>query len=115
VIVRKAGEIIPEVVRVLPELRPSNTNPFQMPVNCPVCSQPAVRPAGEAVTRCVNASCPAILKGRSSTGSAAMHWISTAWEKLVQQLVDRSMVQTVADMYDLTPDQLGKLQRMGKS
>ncbi len=114
VIVRKAGEIIPEVVRVLPELRPSNTNPFQMPVNCPVCSQPVVRPVGEAVTRCVNASCPAILKG------ALQHWVSRdaldingMGEKLVQQLVDRSMVQTVADLYDLTPDQLGKLQRMG--
>ena len=115
VIVRKAGEIIPEVVRVLPELRPSDAQPFQMPVNCPVCSQPVVRPEGEAVTRCVNASCPAILKG------ALQHWVSRdaldingMGEKLVQQLVDRSIVYSVADLYDLTAEQLGKLQRMGK-
>jgi DNA ligase (NAD+) len=115
VIVRKAGEIIPEVVRVLPELRPADAKPFQMPIKCPVCSQPVVRPEGEAVTRCVNASCLAILKG------ALEHWVSRdaldingMGEKLVQQMVDRSMVHSVADLYDLTPDQLGKLQRMGK-
>ena len=115
VIVRKAGEIIPEVVRVLPELRPAGTQPFQMPFNCPVCNQPVVRPLGEAVTRCVNASCPAILKG------ALQHWVSRdaldingMGEKLVQQLVDREVVHSVADLYDLTPDQLGKLERMGK-
>jgi len=58
---------------------------------------------------------PVRLSSRGSPAwSAAMHWINGMGEKLVQQLVDRSMVQTVADMYDLTPDQLGKLQRMGK-
>ena len=115
VIVRKAGEIIPEVVRVLPELRPAGTQPFQMPVNCPVCNQPVVRSLGEAVTRCVNASCPAILKG------ALQHWVSRdaldingMGEKLVQQLVDREVVHSVADLYNLTPEQLGKLERMGK-
>jgi DNA ligase (NAD+) len=115
VIVRKAGEIIPEVVRVLKELRPADTQPFQMPVNCPVCNQPSVRPENEAVTRCVNASCPAILKG------AIQHWVSRdaldingMGEKLVQQLVDRDVVHSVADLYDLTADHLGKLQRMGK-
>lgn len=115
VIVRKAGEIIPEVVRVLPELRPADAKPFQMPVNCPVCTQPVVRPVGEAVTRCVNASCPAILKG------ALQHWVSRdaldingMGEKLVQQLVDRSIVHSVADLYDLTAQHLGKLERMGK-
>lgn len=114
VIVRKAGEIIPEVVRVLKELRPADTKPFQMPVNCPVCNQPSVRPENEAVTRCVNASCPAILKG------AIQHWVSRdaldingMGEKLVQQLVDRDVVHSVADLYDLTADHLGKLQRMG--
>lgn len=115
VIVRKAGEIIPEVVRVLKELRPTDAIPFQMPVSCPVCNQPVVRPADEAVTRCVNASCPAILKG------AIEHWVSRdaldingMGEKLVQQLVTQGLVHSVADLYDLTPDSLGKLQRMGK-
>ncbi len=115
VIVRKAGEIIPEVVRVLKELRPTDATPFQMPISCPVCNQPVVRPADEAVTRCVNASCPAILKG------AIEHWVSRdaldingMGEKLVQQLVTQGVVHSVADLYDLTPDHLGKLQRMGK-
>ena len=115
VIVRKAGEIIPEVVRVLPELRPQGTQPFQMPTCCPVCHQPVVRPTGEAVTRCINASCPAILKG------AITHWVSRdaldingMGEKLVQQLVDQGVVHSVADLYDLTLESLLSLERMGK-
>jgi len=115
VIVRKAGEIIPEVVCVLTELRPDGTQPFQMPVSCPVCSQPVVRPLGEAVTRCVNASCPAILKG------ALQHWVSRdaldingMGEKLVQQLVERGVVHSVADLYDLSSQQLESLDRLGK-
>lgn len=115
VIVRKAGEIIPEVVRVLTELRPPNTKPFQMPECCPVCAQPVVRPENEAVTRCVNASCPAILKG------AIEHWVSRdamdingMGEKLVQQLVNRGLVHSVADLYDLTATGLESLERMGK-
>lgn len=115
VIIRKAGEIIPEVVRVLKELRPPDTQPFQMPTHCPVCSQPVVRPTGEAVTRCINTSCPAILKG------ALTHWasrdaldINGLGEKLVQQFVDQGIVHSVADLYDLTVEQLMSLERMGK-
>ncbi|MGQ4646345.1 NAD-dependent DNA ligase LigA [Lyngbya aestuarii] len=115
VIVRKAGEIIPEVVRVLPELRPYGTQPFQMPRDCPVCHQPVVRPHGEAVTRCLNTSCPAILKG------ALTHWasrnaldINGLGEKIVEQLVDKRVVSSVADLYDLTLEQLASLERLGK-
>jgi DNA ligase (NAD+) len=115
VIVRKAGEIIPEVVRVLTELRPPDTKPFVMPSHCPVCGQPVVREMGEAVTRCVNASCPAILKG------AIEHWVSRdaldirgIGEKLVHQLVDKGLVHSVADLYDLSAEQLCDLERMGK-
>jgi len=115
VIVRKAGEIIPEVVRVLPELRPGGTQPFAMPSDCPVCCQPVIRPVGEAVTRCINTSCPAILKG------ALVHWagrdaldISGLGEKLVQQLVDQRVVHSIADLYDLTVEQLVSLERMGR-
>jgi len=115
VIVRKAGEIIPEVVRVLTELRPEGTQPFEMPSCCPVCEQPVVRPVGEAVTRCINASCPAILK------AALTHWasrnaldINGLGEKIVQQLVDQGVVHSVADLYDLTPEQLASMERMGK-
>ncbi len=116
VIVRKAGEIIPEVVRVLTELRPDGTQPFIMPSNCPVCGQPVVREKTEtAVTRCVNASCPAILKG------SIEHWVSKdaldirgMGEKLVHQLIDKEIVHSVADLYELTPEQLCELERMGK-
>jgi DNA ligase (NAD+) len=114
VIVRKAGEIIPEVVRVLKELRPADTAPFIMPTHCPVCGQPVVRESGEAVTRCVNASCAAILKG------AIEHWVGRdaldikgMGEKLVHQLVDKGLVHSVADLYDLTADKLSALERMG--
>lgn len=114
-IVRKAGEIIPEVVRVLKELRPDGTSAFVMPTHCPVCGQSVVREKDEAVTRCVNASCAAILKG------SIEHWVSKdaldirgMGEKLVHQLVDKGGVQTLADIYELTAEQLCALERMGK-
>jgi DNA ligase (NAD+) len=115
VVVRKAGEIIPEVVRVLPELRPEATQPYQMPTHCPECSQPLVRETGEAVIRCVNSSCPAILR------KAIEHWASRdaldirgLGEKWVQQLVDRNLLHTVADLYDLTVEPLMQVDRMGQ-
>lgn len=115
VIVRKAGEIIPEVLRVLFELRPADAEPFIMPTHCPVCNQPVVRETGEAVTRCVNASCAAILKG------AIEHWVSRdaldirgMGEKLVHQLVDKGGVDSVADLYKLTEDDFCALERMGE-
>lgn len=115
VIVRKAGEIIPEVVRVLKELRPPDTQPFIMPAHCPVCGQPVVQQTQEAVTRCVNASCPAIVK------RTIEHWVSRdaldirgIGEKLVHQLVDKGLVRSIADLYDLSVEQLSQLERMGK-
>ncbi len=115
VIVRKAGEIIPEVVRVLPELRPAGAKAYQLPANCPVCDQPVVKPEGEAVTRCVNRSCRAILSG------SLRHWasrdaldISGLGERLVQSWIDQSVVTSIADLYDLTFEDLLPLERMGK-
>lgn len=114
-IVRKAGEIIPEVVRVLPELRPQNAQRFQMPSHCPECGEIVVKAPGEAVTRCINASCPAILRG------SLIHWasrnaldINGLGEKLVQQMVDRNLVKSVADLYSLTVENLVSLERMGQ-
>ncbi len=115
VIVRKAGEIIPEVVRVLTELRPAGTVEFKMPTQCPVCDEIVTKPADEAVLRCNNPSCAAILKG------AIVHWVSRdaldingLGEKLVEQLVDNKFVSSVADLYDLTVDRLMTLDRMGE-
>jgi DNA ligase (NAD+) len=115
VIVRKAGEIIPEVVRVLTELRPANAQPYHMPTHCPECGEPVVKPEDEAVTRCINASCPAIVRG------ALIHWasrdaldINGVGEKLVSQMVDQKLINSVADLYGLTVEQLLTLDRMGK-
>ncbi len=115
VVVRKAGEIIPEVVRVLPELRPPQAERVVLPDRCPECGEPVVQPAGEAVTRCVNASCPAIVRG------ALVHWasrdaldINGLGEKLVQQLVAAQLVQSVADLYQLEAEPLAQLERLGQ-
>jgi len=115
VVVRKAGEIIPEVVRVLMELRPEGTHPFQMPTHCPECKTPLVKPIGEAVTRCPNPECPAIVRG------AIIHWasrqaldINGLGEKWVTQFVNHGLLKRVSDLYTLTPDQLQALERMGK-
>jgi DNA ligase (NAD+) len=115
VVVRKAGEIIPEVVRVLTELRPQGALPFKMPTHCPVCGEPAAQFKDEAVTRCVNQKCSAILKG------ALVHWVSRGamdidgmGDKLIHQLVEQNLVHSVADLYTLTESQLANLERMGK-
>ncbi|GAP99282.1 NAD-dependent DNA ligase LigA [Leptolyngbya sp. NIES-2104] len=115
VIIRKAGEIIPEVLRVLKELRPAEAQPYEMPSHCPECGEAVVKPEDEAVTRCINASCPAILRG------ALTHWasrdaldINGVGEKLVAQLVDSHLVHSVADLYELSIEQLLTLERMGK-
>ncbi|MEL6939527.1 MAG: NAD-dependent DNA ligase LigA [Cyanobacteria bacterium J06598_1] len=115
VIVRKAGEIIPEVVRVLPDLRPAGAKAYHLPTTCPVCGQPVVKPEGEAVTRCVNSACPAILSG------SLRHWasrnamdISGLGERLVQSWLDQSVVTSIADLYDLTLEDLLPLERMGQ-
>jgi DNA ligase (NAD+) len=114
VIIRKAGEIIPEVVRVLSDLRPANTVPYQMPRNCPECSSLLVRPDAEAVTRCVNISCPAILRG------SIIHWASRnaldikgLGEKMAILLLQNNLVTSVADLYSLTVEQIASLERMG--
>ncbi len=114
VIVRKAGEIIPEIVRVLTELRPVGTAAFTMPSNCPACDSVVVKSENEAVIRCHNPHCPAILKG------ALVHWVSRdaldingVGEKLVEQLVDSKLVTSVADLYDLTVEKLITLDRTG--
>ncbi|MFZ9280635.1 MAG: NAD-dependent DNA ligase LigA [Vulcanococcus sp.] len=114
IVVRKAGEIIPEVVRVLPELRPAGAPRLQLPHTCPECGSELVREAGEAATRCVNSSCPAILRG------ALRHWVSKGaldvdgmGSKLIEQLVDRGLVRSIADLYRLDGALLSSLERMG--
>ena len=115
IVVRKAGEIIPEVVRVLPELRPAGAQRLELPHTCPECGSELVREEGEAATRCVNSSCPAILRG------ALRHWVSKGaldvdglGSKLIEQLVDRGLVGSIADLYRLDAALLASLERMGQ-
>ena len=115
IVVRKAGEIIPEVLRVLPELRPAGALRLELPHTCPACGSELVREEGEAATRCVNNSCPAILRG------ALRHWVSKGamdvdglGVKLIEQLVDRGLVRSIADLYDLETSVLASLERMGR-
>ena len=114
IVVRKAGEIIPEVVRVLNELRPAAAQRAELPPICPECGSQLVREEGEAATRCVNSSCPAILRG------ALRHWVSKGaldveglGSKLIEQLVDRGLVASIADIYGLDGALLASLERMG--
>lgn len=114
IVVRKAGEIIPEVLRVLQELRAPNAKRLELPAHCPECSSELVREAGEAATRCVNSSCPAILRG------VLRHWVSKAaldvdglGSKLIEQLVDQGLVGSIADLYRLDAALLSSLERMG--
>ncbi len=115
VVVRKAGEIIPEVLRVLPELRPEGAQPLDLPHQCPSCNSELVRESGEAATRCVNSSCPAILRG------ALRHWVSKGaldvegmGGKLIEQLVERGLVNAISDLYRLDAALLSSLERMGE-
>ncbi len=114
IVVRKAGEIIPEVVRVLAELRPALSQPVELPRTCPACGSILVRESSESATRCINSSCPAILRG------ALRHWVSKGamdvdglGSKLIEQLVDRGLVQSIADLYRLDEALLSSLERMG--
>lgn len=116
VIVRRAGDVIPEVVRALPERRPADARAFRMPEVCPVCGSHVVRLEGEAVTRCSGGLyCPAQRK------QAILHFASRRamdveglGEKLVDQLVDQQLVHTLADIYRLDVATLARLERMGE-
>jgi len=115
VVVRRAGEVIPEVVKSIPERRTGKEREFRMPDRCPVCGGPVVRPPGEVIHRCENLSCPARIK------EAIRHFASRRaadieglGEKLVDQLVDKGLVRRISDLYHLTKQQLASLERIGE-
>ena len=115
VVVEKGGDVIPKIVRVLHERRSAPLPAYEMPRQCPVCGGNVVRPEGEAVRRCVTASCPAKLKGAllHFSGRRAMD-IEGLGESLVEQLVDSGLVETLSDLYLLTRKQLMNLERLGE-
>jgi DNA ligase (NAD+) len=115
VLVQRAGDVIPEVVKVILEERPAGAEPFRMPERCPVCDTPLVRPEGEKVTRCPNPECVAsITRGiQHFAGKGAMD-IDGLGEKIVQQLVEEGLVKNVSDLYRLTEGDLIPLERFAE-
>ncbi len=116
VIVRRAGDVIPEVVGVVKAKRPHGTHPWRMPRHCPVCASEVVRAEGEAAHRCLGGLyCPAQRIG------AVLHFASRhgmdirgLGERLAEQLIQKGMVKTVADLYRLEKRALAALERMGE-
>ncbi|HEY0488977.1 MAG TPA: NAD-dependent DNA ligase LigA [Telluria sp.] len=115
VIVRRAGDVIPEVVAHVPERRPADAREFVMPANCPVCGSPIVKPEDEAIARCSGGwtHCSAQRKG------GLMHFVSRRaidvegmGDQLIEQLVDKGVVKTAADLYRLDMERLRALDRM---
>ncbi|HQI95544.1 MAG TPA: NAD-dependent DNA ligase LigA [Syntrophorhabdus sp.] len=113
VIVSRAGDVIPEVVKVIKEKRTGQERPFTMPEECPVCGEKVVRQPGEAIRRCVNINCPAQIKGSIEhfASKRAMD-IDGLGEKLVEQLVDKKAINDVSDLYYLEKNDLLQLERM---
>jgi DNA ligase (NAD+) len=115
VIIRKAGDIIPEVVAVLTDKRTGDERPFSMPEKCPECHSRLVRLEGEVALRCINPGCPAQAR------EGIIHFVSRGamnieglGEKVVTQLFEKGLVRGVADLYDLKKEDLVTLERMGE-
>ncbi|MBL8218670.1 MAG: NAD-dependent DNA ligase LigA, partial [Bryobacterales bacterium] len=113
VLIERSGDVIPKVVRVVRQ--GLQRRKFEMPKQCPECGSDVVRAEGEAASRCLNSNCPARLK------ESVLHFaargvmdIDGMGDVLVDQLVDRGMVKNIADLYDLTLEQLLTLERMGE-
>ena len=114
VVIQRAGDVIPEVVKVIIEKRNSNSIPYMLPSTCPSCNQTISRTLDEAVMRCINSNCPAQLEGRIK------HFVSKncldidgLGEKIVQQLISSKLVSDISDIYTLTHNQLCQLERLG--
>ncbi|MEE8581272.1 MAG: NAD-dependent DNA ligase LigA [Myxococcota bacterium] len=115
VVVQRAGDVIPQVVRIVAEKRPKGTQPFRLPSKCPVCGAGSVRLEGEAVTRCPNLDCPAQLKNNLlHLASRAALDVDGLGEKLVDQLVEHGLVRRLSDLFELDAERLRSLERMGE-
>jgi len=115
VVVKKAGDIIPEVVNVLVDRRTGDEVEFRMPTECPECDSELVRLEGEVALRCINPKCPAqIREGLIHFVSRTAMNIDGLGEKVISQLFKEQLIQDVADIYKLTYEQLIGLERMGE-
>ena len=115
VVVERAGDVIPQVARPVPEERTGEEYPFVMPEECPVCGEPVSRPEGESITRCVNARCPA------QALEHIIHWASKnamdiegLGEKVATKLFDLGLIKDVANIYELKAEQLESLEGFAK-
>ncbi len=115
VVVERAGDVIPEVVKVVKEKRDKNAAPFRIPDRCPVCGSKAIKYEGEVAIRCTGIDCPAQLKERIKhfCKKDAMD-IEGFGDKICEQLVDRGIVKGIEDIFKLKAEQLYLLERMGK-
>ena len=113
--VRKAGEIIPEIIGVVPDKRPADAVPFEMPRFCPVCGAPVYEDVDEAAIRCTGAACPAqLLRNLMHFASRDAMDIDGLGEAVLRLLVDEGLVASAADLYGLTAEQIEPLARMGR-
>ncbi len=115
IVVRKAGEIIPEVIRVIKEFRQIDKKLVTLPTNCPECNSKLIQESNEAITKCINSECPAKIKG------LLLHWVSKGsmnieglGEKIIHQLVNVGYVKSIADLYKLELNSLLSLERFGE-
>ena len=115
VIIQRAGDVIPEVVKVLKDKRPKDSVPFLLPENCPVCDTPAKKDEGEAVLRCPNPACQARVQEnlKHFVSRKAMN-IDKLGDKIIEQLIDSGLVSKFSDIYKLESEKLLQLERQGK-
>lgn len=114
VVVKKAGDIIPEVVKSITERRPEGTLPYSMPTHCPSCDHELVRIEGEVALRCINPKCQAqLVEGLIHFVSRQAMNIDGLGTKIIQQLYHHNVINDVADIFYLTEDDLLPLERMG--
>ncbi|MCH7733028.1 MAG: NAD-dependent DNA ligase LigA [Candidatus Marinimicrobia bacterium] len=115
VLIQRAGDVIPEVIKVILDKRPNGTQPYRLPSTCPICGGDIIRPEDEAVARCQNISCPAQVKGRiEHFASKRSMDIDGLGYKLIDQLVDTGLIHNVADLYSLDVEKVSSLERMAE-
>lgn len=115
VLVRKAGEIIPEILGYVPEKRPENSLPYEMPNVCPVCGAPVFEDEDEAAIRCTGAECPAqLLRNLMHFVSRDAMDIDGCGQAVLQSLIDASLIHSAADLYTLQVQMVEPLERMGR-
>ena len=115
VLIERAGDVIPKVMKVIKEKRPNRTKPFQIPSACPVCQHETHRSEGEVILRCGNISCPRQIKGRIQHFASKLALdIDGLGEKIVDQLVNEDLIQSIDDLFVLKQDTLEKLDRLGE-